>query len=157
MRAADGGGLHCARSARRGSHSCRAAALGTRDALLVLVTPYRIPAPATRPPAVSGAHDLWPALLAVAIGSAAYSWCTNADDGAAFDAMTDSERAGVLERTLINLQLCGGDRATALREFCEAEADRALGLPECGEACRAEVGARVPQPPRGSSSRSRSR
>jgi hypothetical protein len=77
------------------------------------------------PVAEPARRGLWPAFLAVAIGSVAFTLCTARDEPRELDALPPADRARVLEQTLENLALCGRDPAPELREFCAAEAARA--------------------------------
>lgn len=80
-----------------------------------------MPTPVAQP----ASRGLWPAFLAVAIGSVAFTLCTARAEPSELDALPPADRARVLEQTLENLALCGRDPAAELREFCAAEAARA--------------------------------
>lgn len=60
-----------------------------------------------------------------------------------------AERSGLYERTMHNLaSLCGGQRASELKDFCREQADTAVALPECDDRCRALAEPHRPRPTR---------
>ncbi len=102
---------------------------GTLQGVSVAAVPERRPAPRWRRAVIGAA-------LA---GSALGSWFLTTPAGPrSLRDLPSRERAALVDRTLANLRdVCrGGDRP---REFCREQANLLLGLPECGEACRADA------------------
>lgn len=108
------------------------------------VGPYRTPVPPPTPPSApaSGHASALVALFGLLLIVLAIRAAGR--ESSPLARLPTGERQRLYERTLENLALCERHDDAALRSFCEAQAQTARALPECGAECRALTRSRYP-------------
>ncbi len=112
-----------------------------------LLHPYRVAPAADAPPAESWSKHIVAALIvviAVAILLVVWFWGAGAERRAV-EALPQTDRAALYERTLENLRWCKSHPTEGFENFCKEQATFAQSFPDCGKECRALLPERGPR------------